>query len=234
MKNFQPPSLKNLDPKIVLIVAVAILLLGTETDFLNPFHPRQNFTEPTSAQMVYVDSDWLYRHLDRLVLLDVDRSDSDFRNGHIPGAGRVSLQGFIQTDFLAQIDLQAAERAFSQAGVMKQFPVVVYSGGDSRAAEQAFLLLEYLGHRRVHILQNGFEAWNADDRPVGTGGGIIDRGVFSPDVQTGKLVIEACFDQPADRLGLSQAEAVDYVSKRLAGCLDVGENAEQSEYNGQE
>ena len=129
-----------------------------------------------------VDVDQLARELqgpNRPVLLDVRWSLTGppgieaFRAGHLPGAVFVDLDRELAAEpgvggrhpLPAAEPFQAAMRA---AGVSADRPVVVYDAADSTAAARAWWLLEYFGHRQVRVLDGGYRAWSAADRPVTT------------------------------------------------------------------
>ncbi len=56
-----------------------------------------------------------------------------------------------------------------RAGVSDSRPVVVYDENDATAAARAWWLLRYFGHPQVQVLDGGYQAWLAADRPIETG-----------------------------------------------------------------
>ena len=95
----------------------------------------------------------------------------DYDNGHLPGAVFLDLD----TDLAAPPgkagrhplpepdELQATLR---RAGVTASRAVVAYDAADGSVAARAWWLLRWAGHPEVAVLDGGFAAWVAEDRPV--------------------------------------------------------------------
>jgi thiosulfate/3-mercaptopyruvate sulfurtransferase len=55
-----------------------------------------------------------------------------------------------------------------RAGIAKSTPVVAYDAGDGAYAARLWWLLRWLGHSRVCVLDGGWGAWEAQERPRST------------------------------------------------------------------
>lgn len=144
-------------------------------------------TPATPANQMLVSTGWLADHLkDRsIVILHVAHDSMDFAAGHIPGARLLRYDAFtttrdsVGTELPSVADLQ---RTFEELGVSDNTHVVIYASGLGMApmASRAFLSLDYLGHRRVSLLDGGLARWRAENRPVTTAPPAILPGHLTP------------------------------------------------------
>ncbi len=138
----------------------------------------------TAGEEILVSPGWIAEHAESLVILDVARSFEEYADGHIPGAAHVvrsvtwdtvdGVSGMLPDPETVAADLE-------DAGVRNDTPVVVYDGGNGLWASRFFWALEYLGHTRVHILDGGIAAWQADGRRLATDVSPPARGDFTAD-----------------------------------------------------
>lgn len=97
-----------------------------------------------------------------------------YLDGHIPGAAFIDLDaelcGEPGTSGRHPLpDPGRLQEALRRAGVGQQRQVVVYDAGDSQAAARLWWTLKWAGHPDVALLDGGFAAWVADNRPVEPG-----------------------------------------------------------------
>ncbi len=108
-----------------------------------------------------VDVAWLRAHLGdpQLRLVDV-RAPAAYAAGHLPGAIHLPVQDLRVTP------VQAFEDQFGRAGIARDHTVAIYDDQGGLMASRLFLVLEYLGHERIHILNGGHPAWVAAAQAV--------------------------------------------------------------------
>jgi thiosulfate/3-mercaptopyruvate sulfurtransferase len=115
----------------------------------------------------------------RPVLLDVrwrlagPPARDDYRLGHLPGAVFVDLD----TELAAPPgsagrhplpDPAALQATLRAAGISADDTVVAYDDRDGSVAARAWWLLRWAGHDAVAVLDGGYAAWTAENRPVTT------------------------------------------------------------------
>ena len=122
-----------------------------------PGHTTQRESDPKEA-----DS--------QLAVLDL-RPSAEIREGVIPGAQHLDIYGLGTTHTQpAVFDAFAnmMRSLFAMRGAGSAATVVVYDEHSGMRAARAFYLLEYLGHKDVHLLDGGFNAWKAAGKPIAT------------------------------------------------------------------
>ncbi|HEX8665632.1 MAG TPA: sulfurtransferase [Beijerinckiaceae bacterium] len=139
------------------------------------------------ANQPLVSPEWLAQHLadPDLAILDVrivagEDGRAAFAAGHIPGAvftdyakdGWRAAKG-IAVGMLP--DEAALSGLFGRLGLTPEQQVVVVptgiNTGDFSAAARVYWTLKAAGHRRLSLLDGGWEGWRAAGRPVETGPG---------------------------------------------------------------
>lgn len=129
---------------------------------------------PLAAQDLLVSTDWVQKHLGRITLIDV-RDPKPYAAGHLPGAINVKWKAF--SDPAARhpgnVDPDARQLAarLGAMGIGSEAQVVVYSDPRNTWGEEGrmFWMLEYLGHKRVAIMDGGWPKWQAEQRLSLTG-----------------------------------------------------------------
>jgi len=104
-----------------------------------------------------------------LRIIDVRTTPTLVKEGWIPGAIHFDLYGINLNDTAPQpraAFMWMMEHLFESRGVNLDTPVVFYEGVSGMRAARGFWLLEYLGHRDVHLLDGGFNAWKRAELPI--------------------------------------------------------------------
>src|SRR5678815_1105050 len=121
--------------------------------------------------MDYANSEllWTKEHLVRnlrepkTVLLDL-RPPEAYANAHIPGARSFDIFGISLIDTRPQAlesFLWIIEHLIQAHGVNADSIVVIYDDVAGMRSARLFWFLEYFGHKDVHVLNGGFNAWTA-------------------------------------------------------------------------
>ncbi len=104
----------------------------------------------------------------KLVILDV-RPSHEIMQGVIQGAAHFDLYGIGLTHTAPAIweeYVTMMRSLLGLRGVNLDKTVVVYEGTNAMRSGRAFWLLEYIGHKDVHLLDGGLKAWTAAGYPV--------------------------------------------------------------------
>jgi len=117
-----------------------------------------------------IEPENLQTALDSLGGLLIDaRSPEAYAAGHIPGAISVSTYDYFvpntKPDGMRSFATTAAN-LYGAAGITLNTPVVIYDDDTGVRVARECWLLEYLGHRHVHLLHGGFNAWQRYGAPV--------------------------------------------------------------------
>lgn len=103
-----------------------------------------------------------------LVVLDA-RPAEDFSNGHVPGARSLDIFGISLIDTRPdplRAFLWIIEHLIAARGVSDDDRIVVYDRVSGERAARIFWFFEFFGHPRVHVLDGGFQAWEASNSPT--------------------------------------------------------------------
>jgi thiosulfate/3-mercaptopyruvate sulfurtransferase len=130
-----------------------------------------------------VSTDWLAKNLKNssVVILVVDRTDSAYRAGHVPGARFVPYATFGQTVNGISLELptpDSLQHLFESVGVSNASHVILT--GRPLIVTRAFYTLDYLGLKNVSALDGGFTKWHHEGRAVENATPEITRGHITP------------------------------------------------------
>ena len=147
---------------------------------------------PQSEVQLLVSTEWAAEHL----------NDPDVLFVHVamPARGGVdaSVPGAVLLDYhaiensedlpieLPPVDLLVERLA--EIGVTNNKHIVLYGPAPAHLAARAFVMLEYLGHQRVSVMDGGIGAWTAEHRPIDEHPAEPEPGDFTPHVNTHMLV----------------------------------------------
>jgi thiosulfate/3-mercaptopyruvate sulfurtransferase len=100
-------------------------------------------------------------------IVDV-RSAEAYAAGHIPNAVNVTLEDIASTinNIALEFDGTKVSAALDQAGIIPETAVAIYDDLGMMSAARLFWTLEYVGHHDVRVVNGGWNAWVAEDRPV--------------------------------------------------------------------
>ncbi len=115
-----------------------------------------------------VTTEWLVTHLEDAGIRVVDTRKGDgYEIAHIPGAIRypAPITPFLKKDGRVPSAEQFAG-LMSEIGVGDEDLVIAYDDGNNLFAARLWWALNYYGHRRVKLLDGGWDLWIADGRPV--------------------------------------------------------------------
>ena len=130
-----------------------------------------------------VSTDWLAKNLadPSVVVLVVDRNDSAYKAGHVPGARYLPYATLGQTIDGIQLELPSPDsikNLFESLGVSNSSHVVLT--GRPLTVTRAFYTLDYIGMQHVSALDGGFTKWKREGRASETAMPAIVRGRITP------------------------------------------------------
>ena len=126
------------------------------------------------------------------VIIDA-RSAADYAAGHITNAINLPPSALDTASNSYELNTPAAAATvLGAAGVSDAANIIVYGKkGDFGAKERVFWALEYLGAKKVAILDGGYDKWVADGRAVSTTATTLPAAVFTPAVDATRLATKA-------------------------------------------
>jgi thiosulfate/3-mercaptopyruvate sulfurtransferase len=146
----------------VICFFLLILVVGC-SDSYTP----QPITHKTDA---LVTSDWLAANLTRadIVVLSLGSTLENYRQAHIETARFIDWTQDISDQskpaLFNVLTPDAFEQLMQQLGIDVDSTIVLYDNMNSRLSTRMFWMLRYYGHKKIHILDGGREAWSSSGR----------------------------------------------------------------------
>jgi thiosulfate/3-mercaptopyruvate sulfurtransferase len=120
-----------------------------------------------------IDTETLQKNLGQpgLVIIDVRGKAAYEFGGHIPGAVHSTWHEYSDPNAipkgLLNTDLSQIEQILRRLGINQDSDVVIYSNPFDNWGDEGrmFWMLEYLGHKKLRILDGGWVKWTAEKRP---------------------------------------------------------------------
>lgn len=103
-----------------------------------------------------------------IIIIDT-RSFSDYKNGHIPGALNIDLfqLHWFDTSKRGIKDFNRQTRILlSNIGIQRETEIIFYDNVSGTSAARGVWLLLYFSHRKVKMLDGGFEGWKGASYPI--------------------------------------------------------------------
>ena len=116
------------------------------------------------AAPVYVEQDWLAKHLndDNIVVVDMT-DDPQYLRYHIPGAIRLGYGNLVMSRNRDKVSVRIPDEQLAKllgiVGITRDSHVVIYDDMAGLNAGRLFWELERIGHPNVSVLRGGLVKW---------------------------------------------------------------------------
>ena len=201
--------------------------------------PRRGYETLIGAQTLAENihrQDWVVVDC-RFDLADTGKGERAYRQSHIPGARYAHLDRDLSGPVTAATgrhplpDSEAFARWLGAQGIENRSQVVAYDDLGGSMAVRLWWLMRWLGHRRVAVLDGGFQAWrdaglvmtaDVPDPEPAVFRGVADQGmIVHADAlmkqEAGRVLIDV---RTAERFR-GEAEPIDPVAGRIPGAVNV-------------
>ncbi len=178
--------------------------------------------------MYLIDTDTLFLNLgrDNLVILDV-RGEGAY-TAHIPGAVHSTWHEYSDPGATAKglldPDIARLEHRLQSLGLNNLSDVVIYSNPFDNWGDEGrmFWMLQYLGHKKVAVLDGGWPKWTFEQRPYEHEPARPAPGTFraavQPDVCINKQELKQLLKRPHPETVIVDARSVEeYAGKEIDG-----------------
>lgn len=177
-----------------------------------------------------IDTDTLQQNLGQpgLVIIDVRGKAAYEFGGHIPGAVHSTWHEYSDPNAvpkgLLNPDLSQIEQILSRLGINQDSDVVIYSNPFDNWGDEGrmFWMLEYLGHKKLRILDGGWVKWTAEKRPFEHGHVTSTVGTFKArpvkSLAMTKDDLKEIVRRPHPHTAILDARSLEeYLGKEVAG-----------------
>src|SRR3954468_21599680 len=166
------------------ILPASLLVLGLVAG-TTVFNSRPNASEASKRAPesgVIVSTDWLAQHISDpgVVILRVTHM-SEGGDDRIPGSHDLSYMDIIVSrdgNSTEIPDVAILKNVFEGVGVSDDSHVVLY--GEPMMYARAFFTFDYLGLKRISVLDGGLDKWKAEKRSVTRNAATAARGHLEP------------------------------------------------------
>lgn len=148
---------------------------------------------------VFVDGDWIAAHLDDpdVRVVEVDVSDADYHQGHVPGAFIWNAYTDLRHPGYTPIDGDELDALLSRTGVTRETTVVFYG----YASLLAYWLMDRHGHDRLRVMAGSREGWTRGGREWSTAvpqpcSGAYEHQAERPELVASRDQVQALIDAP--------------------------------------
>lgn len=148
-------------------------------------------TKPSNIHKIdmLVETDWLSRHLFDTDIRIIDlRSREEYDKVHIKNAVHLAFKDLIGDEkSRRKLPPENTPQIMGDLGIDKNTMVIAYDDDFSHYAARLFWILEYLGHKKVAILNGGIKKWLKDNRELTDIVPDIKQKIFEPQPDPEKL-----------------------------------------------
>ena len=136
-----------------------ILAMAVFSFVVAAFLPVHAGASAKNVQML-VDAAWLGQHSAHVTIVDV-RSGKEYAKGHIPDAVNIPVNALQSKPDAILYPVKKLDRILGGDGLTIDSDVVVYGEGKEMAYLE-YWMFDYLGMKRIHVLNGGIEGWKGE------------------------------------------------------------------------
>jgi len=183
------------------------------------------------------DASWVFADC-RFSLGDTARGRRDYLEAHIPGATYFHLDEDLsatpvpgRTGRHPLPPVPRLQRLFSARGISAESQVVCYDDMGGAIAARLWWMLRWLGHDAVAVLDGGWQAWLAGNRPVRVGEEQVTPAEFvarpRPEMLVGASVVAepgpgtCVIDARGPQRYRGEEEPIDPVAGHIPGAINL-------------